>query len=646
VELRHLRYLVAIADAGTFVRAAEHLRVAQPALTRQIHDLEEELGVELFDPAARKATLTTAGEACARLARHVIQDTERAVERARLSNKGLAGTCILVSGPLPLLSGAVARLVARIKAVHPGITLVIREGVLAEQWDAVANGEADIGLGAAPSKDYPSLAMETMYVDTADIALLAPDHPLAGREQIVIDDLRGFQLLILENIAVKATEAYNLFVQEIKHRKFVPAAPREFASLESLIAHVQAGQGWTLMTRRMMSRFPPLVGVPIADFRAPFPTVRIWRRADKRPLIHTVLRELQNTEQEFGEVENAAQPSDDRKPQVDRYLPARIELRHLRSFSDLAKYGSMGRAAEIVGITQPALSRQMRDLEYDVGVDLLERGTRGVELTAPGQVFLDDVNDLLTVVDHLSTEVQRAKRGAAQRCVIGVVPHPHIDKIVATVLADLETRGVRVRAGTRAVGTPFQVDALTKSEIDIGIGFAYPARVPASEHFTRVRLFDDELSFALLPAKHPLAKRSSLSLADLKDVPFIFPGRETFPPVYDVVMHQFSAAGVRPRVDAEYEGVHTIWSLTGEGVGWCLGLREQAHFPPPGTTAIPLRDFKLPWGAELVYRKDESRAAILTAIDAIIDRARQMFPPIAAVAAQLPPSHTSETVIS
>src|SRR5881394_260807 len=99
MELRHLRYLVAIADAGTFVRAAEHLRVAQPALTRQIHDLEKELGVELFDGKARKATLTPAGDVCARLARHVIQDTEQAVTRARLSNSGVAGRCVIVCGP-------------------------------------------------------------------------------------------------------------------------------------------------------------------------------------------------------------------------------------------------------------------------------------------------------------------------------------------------------------------------------------------------------------------------------------------------------------------------------------------------------------------------------------------------------------------
>src|SRR5690349_15436094 len=116
MELRHLRYLVAIADAGTFVAAAKQLRVAQPALTRQIHDLERELEVALFEKGARKATLTKAGEACARLARHVLRDTESAMARARLSNEGLAGDCRLVCGIFPLASGFVGRFAARMKA--------------------------------------------------------------------------------------------------------------------------------------------------------------------------------------------------------------------------------------------------------------------------------------------------------------------------------------------------------------------------------------------------------------------------------------------------------------------------------------------------------------------------------------------------
>src|SRR5690349_20279468 len=127
MELRHLRYLVAVAEAGTYVAAAKQLRVAQPALTRQLHDFEEELVVALFEKGARKATLTKAGEACVRLAQHVIRDTERALNRARLSDEGLAGDVRVICGVFPLASGFVGRMVARMKARYPGITLVIDE---------------------------------------------------------------------------------------------------------------------------------------------------------------------------------------------------------------------------------------------------------------------------------------------------------------------------------------------------------------------------------------------------------------------------------------------------------------------------------------------------------------------------------------
>jgi len=645
VELRHLRYLVAIADAGTFVRAAEVLRVAQPALTRQIHDLEKELDVELFDAGARKATLTPAGEACVRLARHVIQDTQAAVARARMSNKGLAGRCVLVTGPLPLLSGLTGRLLARMKTRHAGISMVVREGTGRDQWEALSRSEVDIALGVPPPSSYPMLSAELQQLHNMNMVALAPEHPLAKRDHISVEDLRGFQFLSLEPMGTEPDNVTQHMAGELRRRKFVPGDVREFPSLESLYAHVRAGQGWAFLPPLMKDALPPLVGVTLDDFQAPMRTMRVWRRADTRPVVHTVLNELrwlQHEDRDSDKVEAAAPDA-----QYDQNaMPVRLELRHLRSFADLAKYGSMGRAAETIGITQPALSRQMRDLEYDVGVELLERGTRGVELSTPGQGFLDDVRSVLSIVDHIDKEVHRAQRGTSQRCVVGVVPHPHIDRLVARAMADLESRGSRVRMGTRFVGTPYQAGSLIRSELDIAIGFAYPARVLHPEMLARVRLFDDELSYALLPASHPLAQADELSLADLRDVPFLFAGRETFPPVYDVIMHQFSAAGARPRVDAEYEGVHTIWALTGQGLGWSLGLREQVREPPQGTIAIRLRDFRLPWGGELVYRKDESRAAVLAAIDFIIDCARQLFPTVTASNATLPPSHTSETAIS
>ena len=189
MELRHLRYLVAVADAGTFVRASEQLRVAQPALSRQINDLEEELKVELFEEGARKATLTAAGHAAVRLARHVIDDTERAIGRARMSDEGQLGECAITCGPVPLAVGIVAQLVARMRARHPAIRLRIVEGRFPTQWEAVANGEVDIALGAVPPQSYQSLNHETQFVHTVDTALVAPEDPLAAHDVVSLAEL-------------------------------------------------------------------------------------------------------------------------------------------------------------------------------------------------------------------------------------------------------------------------------------------------------------------------------------------------------------------------------------------------------------------------------------------------------------------------
>src|SRR5262245_23733631 len=93
IELRHLRYFVAVAEAGSFVGAAETLHLAQPALSRQIRDLERLLKTELFVRDARGADLTPAGQACHIGARRILKDAESALERTRLAAQGLAGRC-------------------------------------------------------------------------------------------------------------------------------------------------------------------------------------------------------------------------------------------------------------------------------------------------------------------------------------------------------------------------------------------------------------------------------------------------------------------------------------------------------------------------------------------------------------------------
>jgi DNA-binding transcriptional LysR family regulator len=646
MELRHLRYLVAIADAGAFVRAAERLNVAQPALTRQMHDLEEELGATLFDPAARRATLTPAGRACVRLARHIIQDTEQAVARVRLSNSGIIGRCVIATGPLPLASGMVPAFLTRMRRAFPGINLVVLELAGRDQWSAVERAEADIGLGGEPFATFASLSAATQYLDRIDSVAVAATHPLAGRESVDLSVLLDIPLLTLEAGHSVVLDRIFAALDPImaKNGSAARLQRRQFSSIESLAAHVRAGQGWTLAPSALTSLLPGVAMVKLTGFEAVLPTVRIWRRTESRPAVLTVLEQLrQFQENRDAEPADAATASDGEPVSV----PLRLELRHLRSFLAVVEHGSLGRAAEIIGITQPALSRQMRELEYDVGVSLFSRESRGMEITHAGETFRDDVGDVLSVVDKIPREIRRAEREQDQRCLIGVVPHPAIDAIVTRVLTDVEGRGERVRIGTRTIIAVHQAEALRGGEIDIALGHIFP--VPnvggPATHLITVPLVEDRLSTALLPESHPLAAKPVLYARELADIPFVTASRDLFPAFYDLLFARFAEVGLRPRVEAEYEGLSTIWSLVLRGGGWALGWKSHLLEPPRGLVAVPFADFDIPWGTAMTYRQDESRVHVLAAIDAIVDHARQIAP-VKTVEAMLPPSHTQEVRIS
>src|SRR5687767_11369170 len=123
MELRHLRYLIAVAEEKSFVAAAAKLALAQPALSRQIRDLETELGVELFLREASGSTLTMAGEAVLCTARRILDSVKTAIERAQLAERGLAGRCVVGAGRYPLWNGQLAKLIEQVRREYPGIEI-------------------------------------------------------------------------------------------------------------------------------------------------------------------------------------------------------------------------------------------------------------------------------------------------------------------------------------------------------------------------------------------------------------------------------------------------------------------------------------------------------------------------------------------
>jgi DNA-binding transcriptional LysR family regulator len=150
MELRHLRYFVSVADAASVSKAALRVHVSQPALSRQIHDLEAELGVRLFDRVGRRIQLTAEGEDLLTRSRDVLAHAESLVERARSLTGGITG--ILRIGATPqTMQSVVAGFLPRFRRARPGVDVSLIEEGGVRLYELVERGELHLALSGIPS---------------------------------------------------------------------------------------------------------------------------------------------------------------------------------------------------------------------------------------------------------------------------------------------------------------------------------------------------------------------------------------------------------------------------------------------------------------------------------------------------------------
>jgi LysR family transcriptional regulator, benzoate and cis,cis-muconate-responsive activator of ben and cat genes len=231
-----------------------------------------------------------------------------------------------------------------------------------------------------------------------------------------------------------------------------------------------------------------------------------------------------------------------------------FELRHLVYFREVARRLHFRKAAEALAIAQPALSRQIAQLEAALGVRLLNRSSRRVELTPAGSALLERVEPLLISLLRVPADMKAVAEGQVGRLRVAFT-----GLAMATVLPDI-LRGFHrkfpgVRLELNESPTSLQVAALQAGEIDCG--FFHPD-APSPGIGTTLLL--RERNGVLLPADHPLGGRRSLRLKDLGDTPFVLFPRTYNPGFYDRVLAAFALAGVSPRIAEE------VWPRS-NGVG-------------------------------------------------------------------------------
>lgn len=196
MELRHLRYFVRVAEELNFTKAAEKLRIAQPALSRQIRDLEDEVGVDFFKRSTRGVTLTAEGKLFLAETLGLLATLEQAVERVRALTRGDYGELNVGYSPTPTTE-FLNPVLTRFRKAAPGINLSLHDLAGNELIAGLRDGSLDLALMQRPlSVAAGSLIFETMRSYPICVAM-AKDHPLAKRRRLTTDDLSDHSLAVL-----------------------------------------------------------------------------------------------------------------------------------------------------------------------------------------------------------------------------------------------------------------------------------------------------------------------------------------------------------------------------------------------------------------------------------------------------------------
>jgi len=259
-----------------------------------------------------------------------------------------------------------------------------------------------------------------------------------------------------------------------------------------------------------------------------------------------------------------------------------FELRHLIYFREVARRLHFRRAAEALVIAQPALSRQILQLEAQLGVRLLLRSSRRVELTAAGRTLAERIEPLLRSLASVPAELKSVAGGE-----VGRVRVAFTGLAMATVLPDIlrefHRRFPGIRLELNESPTSVQLAALRAGEI--GCGFFHPD-APTPELETRLLL--RERNGVILPKDHPLAARPKLRLRDLAETPFVLFPRAFNPGFYDRILAAFASAGFAPRIAEEVWPRSIGAGLVRAGVGATFICPSEASLLPPAVVFRPL----------------------------------------------------------
>ncbi|MBU6409923.1 MAG: LysR family transcriptional regulator [Verrucomicrobia bacterium] len=294
-----------------------------------------------------------------------------------------------------------------------------------------------------------------------------------------------------------------------------------------------------------------------------------------------------------------------------------MELRHLRYFIATAEEENVSRAALKLHVSQPAISRQIHDLEYELGFQLFERSAKSLKLTEAGKKFLADAKTILQFTDDAVKNAKAVASGARGEIHVGYAPSLTV-KILPPTLRAFQAQFPNVRVALHDLSGEEMLARLREEKLHVALT-VLPEKETA-RGLQHQELARHAVCVAVAP-KHPLARSKSVKLEQLVNEPLIGFRREEYPGYLDFVENIFAPLGRAPRVVEEHDGITSLLAAVEAGRGIALVSEAVACLVGPRVKVIPAAGVP-PVAVVALWKKGAVTALVEKFVTAALESAR------------------------
>jgi len=290
-----------------------------------------------------------------------------------------------------------------------------------------------------------------------------------------------------------------------------------------------------------------------------------------------------------------------------------MELRHLRYFVVVAEYGNVRIASEHLHISQPAVSRQIHDLEAELGVRLFDRTTKGLRLTRAGEQYLSDTRRALAAIEAAGRSARRIMEGRSGRLGIGLVEIAGWEGLIPSALGEFRGTHRDVDLHLHPSTTPEQLRAIENGTLDGGFVYVFD---PLPDGFESMPLARHDVVLAT-PANWRGGHLASVPIRGLANEPFVTFQRAVYPTYHDRLIEACSQAGLRLGIVQEVGGEAAILSLVSAGIGIAIVNSCNRWRAPARVNFVELEDLSIPLPLSFAYLRSNSNPALARFVETL-----------------------------